>query len=314
MRVNRGAMWIGGVAAFVAVGVIAAFTAFGLDRLSARWVGPIGTEQPSEDPCGGWDCAIFDRFEPVAGLATRAPGFLGVAVRDRETGQLWTAGAVDRPIWTASTIKVAIIADQLVRARAGELTISATVRRGFDQMLATSYNRPATNLWVDHGGEAALERYRSVFGMSGIHFPTDERLWGAIKATTLDFVALMGFVLEDLHPDDRAYLVHGMRTVEEIQQWGVWSAGPEWQPGVKAGWNVEENPEGERHWVVNSVGFAGPGERYIVSVMYELPPGTQLPGHRLGDGMQVVSDVVATLFAAPAPAPVPDPSLLIEGT
>jgi len=320
MRVNRRAIGIGGLAAVIVVGVIAAFTTFPQDRL-ARWVEPVlSSPDASQGPnagqglCGGWECPIAERFEPAARLVAEAPGYLGVAVRDRETGQLWTAGAVDRPIWTASTIKVAIIADQLVRARAGELTIGASDRRGFDQMLSTSYNRPATNLWAKHGGEAALERYRTVFGMTGVQFPTEERLWGAIKATTLDFVALMKFVLEDLHPDDRAYLVHGMRTVAEIQQWGVWCAGPEWEPGVKAGWNVEENPDGERHWVVNSVGFAGPDERYIVSVMYELLPGTQVPGHRLGDGEQVVSDVVATLFGAPVPASVPDPALLIQGT
>jgi hypothetical protein len=51
-------------------------------------------------------------------------------------------------------------------------------------------------------------------------------------------------------------------------------------------------PEGRpTHWVVHSVGFAGPGERYVVAVMYDLPAG-----HGAKDGAQTVTDVVALAF------------------
>ena len=147
-------------------------------------------------PCGGWECDLQARFAATEALTRQAPGYLGIVVRDRATGQVWRAGAADRPIWTASTIKLAIIADLLVQARAGDLTITTSMRSGFEQMLASSANRPATTLWPAHGGEAALVRYRSVFGMAGVHFPTSERLWGALKATADDFAALMSYVLD----------------------------------------------------------------------------------------------------------------------
>jgi hypothetical protein len=294
--------------------IITAFAVGAPDRatwLAAPSAGASTQPEPAA-PCGGWECDLQARFAATEAIATGAPGYLGIVLRDRVTGQVWRAGAADRPIWTASAIKLAIIADLMVRARAGDVKITGSMRKGFDQMLAYSANRPATNLWPTYGGEAALVRYRSEFGMTGVHFPTSERLWGALKATADDFAALMSYVLERMAAEDRAYIVGAMRTVDEVQQWGVWAAGPALAPGLKAGWNVEKTPEGESHWVLNSVGFVGPQERYVVAMMYELLPGTQVAGHRLGDGLHVVSDVVATLFGAPVPAKIPNPSLLLE--
>jgi hypothetical protein len=71
--------------------------------------------------------------------------------------------------------------------------------------------------------------------------------------------------------------------------------------GHKPGWafKPEDRPD---HWVVHSVGFAGPGERYVVAVMYDLPPGL---GVRAGS--QAVSDVVALAFDRPVPVAVTGP-------
>jgi hypothetical protein len=312
MRINRGIA----VAVAAACGVIALVAAIIVVAVPDRagWRGPTGDAVPApvEEPCGGWDCGLQAHFAATQALVEQAPGHLGLVVRDRTTGQIWQSGAATRPIWTASTIKLAIITDLLVRARAGSVIITASMRTGFDDMLASSANRPATNLWPTHGGEAALERYRTVFGMAGVHFPTSERLWGAVKATAVDFSALMSYVLDALSPEDRAYVTDAMRTVDEVQQWGVWAAGPDQEPGVKAGWNAEQTPEGQSHWVVNSVGFAGSDARYVVAVMYELLPGTRTRGHGLEDGLHVVSDVVATLFGATVPATIPDPDLLLN--
>lgn len=83
--------------------------------------------------------------------------------------------------------------------------------------------------------------------------------------------------------------------------WGVWAAGTDQRPGNKDGWSQEKDSYGE-HWVTDTVGFAGPDERYIVAIMYQVPPqGT------LDDGVHAVSYVAALLFGAPVPAPVTIP-------
>ena len=56
-----------------------------------------------------------------------------------------------------------------------------------------------------------------------------------------------------------------MQNVDPDQQWGVWGAGPAMAPGNKNGWSLEQGG-----WVINSVGFAGPGQRYTLAVMNAL--------------------------------------------
>ncbi|GAB3863765.1 hypothetical protein [Dactylosporangium cerinum] len=55
-------------------------------------------------------------------------------------------------------------------------------------------------------------------------------------------------------------------------------------------------------WVTHTVGFAGPGERYVVAAMYE-----QGASGTLDKGAHAVSDAVATYFGAPVPAKITTP-------
>lgn len=263
-------------------------------------------------PCGGWDCALADHFGATEALVASKRGTLEIVVRDRTTGQVWRSGDTAHPVWTASTIKLALAADILVRARSGEITLTVRMRDSIADMLDFSANWAATSLWAVYGGPTALERYRSTFGMAGVHFPTGEHAWGAVKCTAEDLAALMSYILNSMHQADRNFIVGAMRKVHQVQRWGVWAAGAALKPGVKDGWNVELNPAGERGWVVSSVGFAGPAERYVVAVMYELEPGTQEPGNTIRDGVSAVSDVVATFFGAKVPASIPSVSLLLN--
>jgi hypothetical protein len=142
--------------------------------------------------------------------------------------------------------------------------------------------------------------------MTGLTFvPGSPRYWGFLKCSAEDLHRLMSYVLDRLDPRDRTYVTGAMRHVGPIQQWGVWAAGPALQPGSKDGWSIESDPGG-KHWCTSTVGFAGPDARYVVAVMYHLPPGSGT----IGAGVHSVSDLVATVFGAAVPArvTVPDPS------
>jgi hypothetical protein len=75
----------------------------------------------------------------------------------------------------------------------------------------------------------------------------------------------MNYALDRLDPADSAYLVDELRRVDPNQQWGVWGAGPTMAPGNKNGWDPRQG-----RWVVNSVGFAGGGQRYTLAIMNAL--------------------------------------------
>src|ERR1700709_1275687 len=56
-------------------------------------------------------------------LATR-PGSVGYVLRDRVTGVTYRNSHAGDLVWTASTIKLAMVVDLLTRARAGQTSLS----------------------------------------------------------------------------------------------------------------------------------------------------------------------------------------------
>lgn len=251
------------------------------------------------------DTAQQRRFAAAVRLLKRKPGYLGIIVHDRQTGALWRAGTTNHPTWTASTIKLALVTGLLERARAGEISLDATAHQQIADILDFSSDAAATSLWNRYGKDAQVPRFKRTYGMTGLTFVAGfPRVWGHMKCTAEDLLRLMSYVLDRLDPADRNYILTAMRHVGRIQQWGVWAAGPAMRPGTKNGWSIEPD-QGGKHWVTNAVGFAGPNQRYAVAVMYQLPSG---PG--IDVGVHTVSDLIATVFGAPTPAPVtvPDPS------
>lgn len=256
----------------------------------------------------GWGCTQQQRFAAADAYVSRTvagQGYLSVVFTDRRTGQTWRLGPTQHDGWTASTIKLAIATDLLRRQRAGQLTLTAADRRDMATMLNVSDNAASDRLWARYGGEDMLARFRNEYGMIGLYFVpgfTAKTYWGFVKCTTEDLAALMNHVFTKVDPADRAYLIDALRGVAPNQQWGVWATGPDQRPGNKDGWSYETDPYG-KHWVTNTVGFAGPGERYLIAVMYQVDPrGT------LADGVHAVSDVVALLFGVPVPARVTVPA------
>jgi hypothetical protein len=272
----------------------------------ARTTSPARTGTPGPTAtaagCGAWGCPLRHGLDAAARLVRTEPGQLGITVLDRRTGAVWEAGTAGHLMWASSTPKLALATSLLERSRAGELTLDATARRQLAAMLAVSDDDAADALWDRYGGATLLPRFRDRYGMTGATFVAGfPQRWGFIKVSAEDLRRLMTYVLTRTDPADRAYLVHAMRTTGSIQHWGVWAAGAAQRPGAKDGWSIERDG-GVQHWCTSSVGFAGAGERYVVAVMDDLPPGAGI-----APGVHAVSDVVATVFGARTPAAVTVP-------
>jgi hypothetical protein len=270
---------------------------------------PVPQSAPAECRTdAGWSCAQQQRFTAAADYINRnvsGQGYLSVVFTDRQTGTAWRAGPTKHDGWTASTIKLAIATDLLRRQRAGQIALTAADRRDMAAMLSSSDNAASDRLWARYGGEEMLARFRTQYGMTGLHFVpgfTARTYWGFVKCTTDDLAALLNFVFTKVDAADRTYLVNAMRGVAPNQQWGVWAAGSAQRPGNKDGWSYESDPYG-KHWVTNTIGFAGPDERYLIAMMYQVAPSGTLAG-----GVHTISDVVALLFGEPVPARVTVPA------
>lgn len=215
----------------------------------------------------GFDCDLAARIESVNAYLESRPGVTGYVVRDRQTGAVYASPHAEDMVFTASTIKLAIASDLLNRARVGAITLPPEDRQLMEQMMATSNDQATDILWNKYSGldgQAFNNAFRAN-GMTSLRpepSPNGRPNWGFQKTTAADLDRLMSNVLDRMHPDDRGYLLDLMRRVDSNQHWGVWGAGSAMRPGLKNGWSEEQGG-----WVVNSVGFAGPGERYTLAIM-----------------------------------------------
>lgn len=213
----------------------------------------------------GFDCDVRRRIVAVQAYLKQRPGTVGIILRDRRTGAVWRNDHAARRVWTASTIKLAMAVDLLVREKAGKVQLSSADRANIRAMLHVSDDNAADALWRAHGRAEFAIRFPS-YGVTGATFVSGfPRYWGFMKCTPADLDRLMTYVLRSLPADLRSYVVTQMRGVGANQRWGVWGAGSAARPGNKNGWSEEQGG-----WVINSVGFAGPGERYTLSLMNSL--------------------------------------------
>ena len=203
-------------------------------------------------------------------LGTR-PGSVGYVLRDRKTGATYRNSHAGDMVWTASTIKLAMVVDLLNRARSGAITLSDADRGQMSAMMHSSDDDAADALWSRFGGadHRAFNLDFPRYGMTDLQpqqgFSSVYPYWGFQKSTANDLDRLMTYVLTRLDPAQTAAIVYELQNVASNQRWGVWGAGPEMAPGNKDGWSSEEGG-----WVTNSVGFAGSGQRYTLAIMNSL--------------------------------------------
>jgi beta-lactamase class A len=220
---------------------------------------------------GSFDCDLAARIASADAYLAGRPGAVGYVLRDRESGAVYRNSHAGDLIWTASTIKLAMVVDLLTRQRAGTVSLSTDDRRLIAAMLHSSDDDAADTLWSRYGG-ADHQAFNTAFPKYGMTDLQPQRgftdiypYWGFQKSTANDLDRLINYVLTTLDPSDRADVVGQLQHVAPDQQWGVWGAGPSMAPGNKDGWSQEQGG-----WVINSVGFAGPGQQYTLAVMNSL--------------------------------------------
>lgn len=239
------------------------------------------------------DIGMYARQAAAETYLRLRPGITGYVLRDRVSGVSYVNGGANTRIWTASTIKLAIAADLLRRARAGSIQLSGADRDLIGRMLRASDNNAADILWRKYAGadHQDFQRGFRALGMRdvtpqpGFH-PAFEPYWGFEKTSAADFDRLLDYVLNRANAADKGYLLDQLRRVDRNQHWGVWGMGP--QSGVKNGWSEED-----KGWVVSSVGFTGQGEpRYTLAIMNDLQGRGDF-----GAGRATVTEVARILLA-----------------
>ena len=237
------------------------------------------------------------RIVAVERFLQSRPGITGIVLRDRTTGAVWRNSYAGTQVYMASTSKLAMVTTLLLQDYEGKIHLSGTDRSMIHEMLHISLDSAADDLWFKYGASFYTSFFPKI-GLTAAHYLPQTGVtgpyWGEITCTADDLDRVMNYVLDKLPAPVRNYMVGEMRQVGTVQQWVVWGAGPQNEPGNKDGWSTEKPG-----WIIDSVGFAGPAARYTLTMMSSL---NGQGGYR--DGTDTVTQLSALLFRGrhvPAP-------------
>lgn len=227
------------------------------------------------------------------------PGDVTVAVQVRGLPTVfgYTKGATRN--YTASIVKVGIMAAVMDRARRLKRQLTSWERSQLEPMIRMSDNTAATALWDDVGGGPKVGSVMTSMGATDVVIDPGGH-WGLTQTSAADWVAVLGhFAAPSAYITDtnRAYADDLMSHVSSDQDWGV-SAGP---PGgtvrLKNGWLPRTTG-----WHVNSIGnsTASPTP-YSIAVLSHNTGGTQATQQSTIEGVsRLVWDSRAQLAPAQA--------------
>jgi len=262
---------------------------------------PTPTPRVCARNAAGFPCGMRNRIKEIRHYMRRLPGSIGIVITDRNSGASWHNAQADVAYPAASTMKLAMMTDILLRQDAGSISLTSADRAAMFQALYTSNDDDANYLWDKYEDGSFLNRIQK-FGMTDARFTSSVPNWGFMYCTPEDLNNLINYVLKDAPANVRDYLVYRLEHVAALdQQWGVWGAGPENHPGNKDGWEQDGNL-----WITNTVGFAGPGQDYTMAIMYNLEGFGGVGDAGFKYGSNKLTQIASILFqghhtAAPTP-------------
>ena len=231
---------------------------------------------------------VAKQQERATGDSIRAAEARAARIADSAAGN----AAAERPFPTASMVKLFVAEDVLHRARTGRLVLRADDPALLREMIRSSDDPAASELWVRYGGGQMVTDVARRYRLTGTAPPVVPGQWGQATTTARDLARFLALLPTAAHPDDAAALLGWMREATAVaadgfdQRFGVLGTAPP-QSAVKQGWMCCVG--GNRH--LHSVGVVG---HRVVVLLSEVPRGT---GYDAARGA-----LTAAAAAVPAPA------------
>ncbi|WP_019930531.1 serine hydrolase [Nocardia sp. BMG111209] len=263
-------------------------------------VAPVTTSSPG---------LLVDSATAIAGqmqsaIDLTAPGSqVGIEVVDTTTGAEIAGVDTDQQFYTASVVKLLIALDALERADPAPLPPDAAAAQAdppiadqVREMLTTSDDGIADELWVSDGGVDIVTRMAQKIGLPGTVPPDDPGQWGETRTTPKDVAAIYRYITATAPQPERQVIMDALEHVTEIsadgtdQLFGIPAAllpGVAW--AVKPGW-MALNSSTTLNTTGLIAGRRGEPLRYIVVVLTTQPAdiGWTAGGDALTAGVTVL--------------------------
>ncbi|MEV6879868.1 hypothetical protein [Amycolatopsis sp. NPDC051128] len=265
---------------------VAALTAGLLVAVDGHRVTPVaetGTADPPQDtaisptPVTSTSEVPYPDLSSVAAdladaVTAASPGTsVGFVLYDRESGKELASLDADRPLYTASVVKLLIAIDEVHDDATGTWALpDADAVEDLTDMLAGSNDAIASAFWERNGGTTIVTRTAALIGLTHTTAPSDPTQWGMAKTSASDVLATYEF-LEDVVPDEVASpLLTALGNARDPADdgWDQYFGIPDGLPGrswqIKQGWMILRNA-----LVLNTTGVVG--GRYVVALLTQQP-------------------------------------------
>ncbi|MCX6464695.1 MAG: hypothetical protein NTW05_14065, partial [Pseudonocardiales bacterium] len=140
----------------------------------------------------------------------------GVAVLDRQTGELAVGARGDEPFYTASLSKLLVAVEVLYQHRADGISVDESDLDLIRRALGPSDDQAMNALWVRFDGPGAVVRVAARLGLTSAAPPPDPSQWGDVAISPRDTARLLDHVLGSLPQPDRDVLIGALAQAPPI--------------------------------------------------------------------------------------------------
>lgn len=193
----------------------------------------------------------------------------GVAIMDRINGRTTVGAEGDVGFYSASVVKLFVVAALLYEAEHGEVTLSSADHYDITRMLELSDDNAMNSVWVRHDGPAMVN---SIIKLAGLRDTVPDTAnpgeWGETKISARDVVAVWDFVLTKLSSADTELVVNDTHHAANNGADGFDQAFGLIQPPrpatvkAKQGWMIAGST-----MILNTTGLLGSDNQYVVAIL-----------------------------------------------
>jgi len=177
----------------------------------------------------------------VSAAAAGAGGRVTVVVADPHGRPLLSSPEAAEPIYTASLIKLHVVAGLLERDASGAAALGTDDLALMHSALVTSDDSAMSALWVRHDGPRLVADVSAQLGLTGTAPPAVQGQWGEATTTARDVAVLLSSLDEVLDDADAATMLGWLHSTSTTaadgfdQAFGLLSGVPG-PVGAKQGW------------------------------------------------------------------------------
>lgn len=215
---------------------------------------------------------------------------LGVAVLDRDTGEIVGGEHATEALYSASVVKLIVAVDILQRRHTG-LVVEEQDFELLRRALGPSDDEAMNVLWSRFDGSNGVDRVAKQLKLGQVRPPEDPSMWGDSELSARDVVRVFDHILSELSVADRNLIMHSLANAPRVaasgfdQEYGLDRLGPG-ESAVKAGWMCCS----DGFVTLHSVGMVGDSRRYVTALLSSQPStqGYGVARGRLTEAAQVL--------------------------